>query len=112
MGKLCIGRVYIRHFNNFKVTAYCVAQILENMEIDVLKEQYEFVEKYVGIDKVYLEPYREGHWVDKAKMKGIIDFLERDVEVAGGSLQLSQILKKRIQRDREFSVPFVIQIQR
>ncbi len=73
------------HFNNFKVTVYCVAQILERMDLETLKLQYDFIEKYVGIDKVYLEPYREGHWVDKEKMKDFISFFkERNVEVAGG----------------------------
>ncbi|MCR4903262.1 MAG: hypothetical protein K6A23_10435, partial [Butyrivibrio sp.] len=73
------------HFNNFKVTVYCVAQILEKMELDNLKRQYDFIEKYVGLDKVYLEPYRDGCWVDKDKMKEFIAFFkERNVEVAGG----------------------------
>ncbi len=73
------------HFKNFKLTVYCVAQILERMELDVLKEQYEFIEKYVGLDKVYLEPYRDGHWVDKDKMRDFIAFFkEKNVEVAGG----------------------------
>ena len=41
--------------------------------------------KYVGIDKVYLEPFREGHWVDKDKMREFIDFFKgKNVEVAGG----------------------------
>ena len=73
------------HFNNFKLTVYCVAQILEKMDIDTLKAQYDFIEKYVGLDKVYLEPYRDGHWVEKEKMKEIIDFFKsKNVEVAGG----------------------------
>ena len=73
------------HFNNFKTTVYCVAQILERMDLETLKKQYDFIEKYVGLDKVYLEPYREGHWVDKDKMKSFIEFFkERNVEVAGG----------------------------
>ena len=62
----------MRHFNNFKLTVYCVAQILEKMDLNTLKEQYEFIEKYVGLDKVYLEPYRDGHWVEKDKMKEFI----------------------------------------
>ena len=75
----------MRHFNNFKLTVYCVAQILEKMDLNTLKEQYEFIEKYVGLDKVYLEPYRDGHWVEKDKMKEFIDFFKsKNVEVAGG----------------------------
>ena len=62
------------HYNNFKLTVYMVAQILERMDIKTLKQQYEFIEKYVGLDKVYLEPYRDGHWIDKDKMKEFISF--------------------------------------
>ena len=73
------------HYNNFKLTVYMVAQILERMDIKTLEQQYEFIEKYVGLDKVYLEPYRDGHWIDKDKMKEFISFFsEKNVEVAGG----------------------------
>ncbi|MBP5298372.1 MAG: hypothetical protein J6Z09_04400, partial [Lachnospiraceae bacterium] len=73
------------HFSNFKVTVYCVAQVLEKMELKDLEAQYDFIEKYVGLDKVYLEPYRDGCLVDKDKLKGFIDFFKsRNVEVAGG----------------------------
>ena len=66
------------HFNNFKTTVYCVAQILERMDLETLKKQYDFIEKYVGLDKVYLEPYREGHWVDKDKMKSFMLHKSKD----------------------------------
>jgi len=77
------------HFNNFKVTVYCVAQILEKTDLETLKTQYEFIEKYVGLDKVYLEPYRDGHWVDKEKMSSFIDFFKgQNVEVAVGEKEI------------------------
>nr|MCR4588614.1 hypothetical protein [Lachnospiraceae bacterium] len=73
------------HFHNFKTVVYCVARVLEQMDPDELPEQYAFIEKYVGLDKVYLEPYRGGCWVDKDKMKRIADFFRsKGVEVAGG----------------------------
>ena len=56
------------HFKNFKLTVYCVAQILENMELETLKKQYDFIEKYVGLDKVYLEPYRDGPGLNLEKI--------------------------------------------
>ena len=59
------------HFNNFKVTVYCVSAILQNMDLETLEKQYNFIEKYVGIDKVYLEPYRGSHWVEKDKIREI-----------------------------------------
>ncbi len=73
------------HYRNFKVTVYCVAQVLDRMDPDTLSTQYDFIEKYVGIDKVYLEPYRGGCFVDKEKMRGFIDFFKgKGVEVSGG----------------------------
>ncbi len=73
------------HFKNFKLTVFCVASILEKMDLATLEQQYQFIEKYVGLDKVYLEPFRGSTWVDKAKMQEVIDFFKsKNVEVAGG----------------------------
>lgn len=73
------------HFNNFKVTVYCVSSILQNMDLETLEKQYDFIEKYVGLDKVYLEPYRGSHWVEKDKIREIAKFFrDRNVEVSGG----------------------------
>ncbi len=73
------------YYENFKVTVYCVAQVLERTDIELLSKQYDFIEKYVGIDKVYLEPYRGGCFVDEEKMRQFIAFFkEKGVEVAGG----------------------------
>ncbi len=73
------------HYNNFKLTVYCVASILERMDMDTLEKQYEFIEKYVGLDKVYLEPYRGNVLVEKDKIRQIADFFRsKGVEVSGG----------------------------
>ncbi len=73
------------HFNNFKLTVYCVSSILQNMDLETLEKQYDFIEKYVGLDKVYLEPYRGSHWVEKDKIREIAKFFrDRNVEVSGG----------------------------
>ncbi|MCR5278840.1 MAG: hypothetical protein K6E19_05295 [Lachnospiraceae bacterium] len=73
------------HYANFKVTVYCVAQVLDRMDLETLSRQYDFIEKYIGIDKVYLEPYRGGCFVDKDKMRSFISFFkEKGIEVSGG----------------------------
>ncbi|MCR4763359.1 MAG: hypothetical protein K5696_07495, partial [Lachnospiraceae bacterium] len=83
------------HFRNFKTTVYCVAQILERMDLETLEKQYDFIEKYVGLDKVYLEPYREGHQVEKEKLLSFIRFFkDRGVEVAGGFTTVVPPLEK------------------
>ena len=73
------------HFNNFKLTVYCVASILEKMDMETLEKQYDFIEKYVGLDKVYLEPYRGSVLVEKDKIRQVADFFRsKGVEVSGG----------------------------
>ncbi|MCR4865313.1 MAG: hypothetical protein K5921_00140 [Lachnospiraceae bacterium] len=85
----------MRHFHNYKIAVYMVAQSIEQMDMETLKKQYDFIEKYVGIDKVYLEPYRGDAWVSKEKIREISAFFkERDVEVSGGMTTLTPDLKK------------------
>ena len=48
------------HYENFKTVVYCTAQNMAGMTEETLKKQLAFFEKYVGVDKVYLEPYRDG----------------------------------------------------
>ncbi|MBP5249207.1 MAG: hypothetical protein J6Z46_04285 [Lachnospiraceae bacterium] len=73
------------HYKNFKLTVFCVASVLERMDMADLEKQYDFIEKYVGIDKVYLEPYRGGVWVSKEKIAEVSDFFRsKGVEVSGG----------------------------
>ena len=73
------------HFTNFKTCIYCTAQTLSSLDIETLTRDYTYLEKYVGIDKVYLETYRGGTWVSADHMKEIQKFfLEHGVEIAGG----------------------------
>ena len=50
----------MRHFKNFKTCVYCTAQTLASLDETTLARDYAYLEKYVGIDKVYLETYRDG----------------------------------------------------
>ena len=43
------------HFKNFKTVVYIPAQVAKAFTEDKLKSDYEFLEKYIGLDKVYLE---------------------------------------------------------
>ena len=52
----------MRHFKNFKTCVYCTAQTLASLDETTLARDYAYLEKYVGIDKVYLETYRDGTW--------------------------------------------------
>ena len=50
-----------------------------------LEREWAYLEKYVGVDKVYLETYRGGTTVEKEHMRLFLDFFRsHGVETAGG----------------------------
>ena len=85
----------MRHFKNFKTCVYCTAQTLASLDETTLARDYAYLEKYVGIDKVYLETYRDGTWVAIDHMKMIQNFFkEHGVEIAGGITTVTPPLEK------------------
>ena len=67
----------MKHFKNFKTCVYCTAQTLASLDETTLARDYAYLEKYVGIDKVYLETYRDGTWVAIDHMKMIQNFFKK-----------------------------------
>ena len=43
------------HYKNFKTAVYLPAWIIERLDSDKLASDYEFMERYIGVDKVYIE---------------------------------------------------------
>ncbi|MCR5722275.1 MAG: hypothetical protein K6G72_08035 [Lachnospiraceae bacterium] len=73
------------HFKNFKTVVYIPAQVAKGFAVDKLASDYEFLEKYIGLDKVYLETHRGDTDVDKEQLLMVKGFLEsKGVEVSGG----------------------------
>ena len=73
------------HYRNFKTVVYLPAWIAKNMTSEKLASDYEFLEKYIGLDKIYLETHREDIDIDKEQILMIKNFLEsKGVEVSGG----------------------------
>ena len=73
------------HFRNFKLGVYCTAQTLSRLTKDRLETEWTYLEKYVGVDKVYLETYRGDTTVDRETMGMFLDFFKsHNVETAGG----------------------------
>ena len=73
------------NYRNFKLVYYFVAQGTAYAEREKLEKDIAFFEKYMRVDKVYLEPYRSGVFADDehvALCRSI--FEEHGVEVAGG----------------------------
>ena len=72
------------HYKNFKTVTYCVAGWVNHITEKDLREQAEWLQKYVGIDKIYLETYR-----DEFAKKEQLDMVKRvmadyGIEVSGG----------------------------
>ena len=72
------------HYKNFKTVTYCVAGWVNRITEEELRQQADFLQKYVGIDKIYLETYR-----DEFAKKEQLDMFKRvmkdyGIEVSGG----------------------------
>ena len=73
------------HYRHFKTVVYIPAQIAASFDEDKLRYDYEFIEKFIGLDKVYLETHRGDCDVEDAQLKMIKDYLEsKGVIVSGG----------------------------
>ncbi|MBO7633257.1 MAG: hypothetical protein J6S72_02600, partial [Lachnospiraceae bacterium] len=73
-----------KHFKNFTTVTYIPAKTAEELTPERLASDYAFIEKYIGLDKVYLESHRGGCDVKKEQLSMIRSFLEeKGVEVSG-----------------------------
>lgn len=75
-----------KKYNNFTTSVYCRVYEVEKMEnIAWLKKRIEFLEQYIGIDKIYLETHRDLIIVNEQTIKQSKTYLEeKGIEVAGG----------------------------
>ena len=73
------------HFNNFKTVVYIPAQVAAKFTEEKLKYDYDYLERYIGLDKVYLETHRGDTDVEREQILKVKAFLEgKGVEVSGG----------------------------
>ncbi len=87
------------YYKNFKTVTYCVAGWVNHITEEELREQADFLQKYVGIDKIYLETYRD-EFAKKEQLEMFIRVMkDYDIEVSGGittvTPDLNQNDKKR-----------------
>jgi hypothetical protein len=75
-----MGKIY----KNFKTVVYCVAQWADKVSEEQLRKEIEFFQKYVGVEKIYLETFR-GTFARKEQIQMIKRVMEEHgIEVAGG----------------------------
>ncbi len=73
------------NYRNFRLATYFVAQGTAEAEKEQLEKDIAFFEKYLRVDKVYLEPFRYGVMADEDKMELCRRIFEaHGIEVAGG----------------------------
>jgi len=71
-------------FKNFKSVTFCVAQWADKVSESQLRKEADWLQKYVGIDKVYLETFR-GQFARREQIEMIKKVLqEYGIEVSGG----------------------------
>ena len=74
-----------KHYKNFKTVIYIPAGIAKSFTMEKLERDYDFLEKYIGLDKVYLETHRGDCDVEPEQIHRVKAFLEdKGVEVSGG----------------------------
>ena len=72
------------YYKSFKSVVYCVAQWADHVSEKQLRKETEWLQKYVGVDKVYLETFR-GSYARKEQIEMIKKVLsEYGIEVSGG----------------------------
>lgn len=72
-------------YKNFGLAIYCTAPFLNRISIDELKNDFKFFQRYLHVDKVYLETHRGKDDVSKEKMINFKNFFESEgIIVAGG----------------------------
>lgn len=74
-----------KHYRNFKTVVYIPAEVAAGLTAEKLQYDYDFIERYIGLDKVYLETHRTSVDVEESQLRMIKDFLEsKGIEVSGG----------------------------
>ena len=72
-------------YKNFKTVVYIPAEVAAKFTQESLAGDFAFLQKYIGLDKVYLETHRNNIDVEDAQLAMIKDYLEsRGVTVSGG----------------------------
>ena len=56
------------NYNNFELVVYFVAHGVKNVNEKQLEEQISFFNKHMRLDKVYIEPFRDGCFASEEQL--------------------------------------------
>lgn len=72
------------YYKNFKTVTYCVAAWVNRITEEQLRKDADFFQKYVKLDKIYLETYRD-EFAEREKLEMVKRVMaEYGIEVSGG----------------------------
>ncbi len=73
------------NYKNFDLVVYYIAHGVKNLNKAKLQEQINFFSKYMKIDKVYIEPFRDGCLASEDELRTCKDIFERNgIRTQGG----------------------------
>ena len=73
------------NYRNFELVVYFIAHGVKNLDKDKLQKQIDFFKKYMRLDKVYIEPYRDGCYANEEQLRLCRDiFLRNGIKTEGG----------------------------
>ena len=91
------------HYKNFLTVTYAPAGYLNDNSLDKIRADIEKTEKYIKLDKIYLETYRSEVLVERDKMEKIKAlFIEKGFTVSGG---ITTTVKKTLMGSMCFTDP-------
>ena len=61
--------VFMGNYNNFELVVYFIAHGVKHLNEAVLEDQIAFFKRYMRIDKVYIEPFRDGCFAGEAQLR-------------------------------------------
>jgi len=76
----------MEQYRNFKAAIYCPISDLENIkDLDRFNQQFQWIQKHVNVNKVYLETFRHGRMIERGQIERIRNFFrEKGLETSGG----------------------------
>ena len=73
------------NYRNFELVVYFIAHGVKNIDEDKLQQQIDFFKKYMKLDKVYIEPFRDGCYASEEQLKLCRDIFNRNgIKTEGG----------------------------
>ena len=73
------------NYRNFELVVYFIAHGVKNIDEDKLQQQIDFFKKYMKLDKVYIEPFRDGCYASEEQLRLCRDIFNRNgIKTEGG----------------------------